>query len=63
MSEYEYADHAVIGRESVNLTTTTRSGIVVIPPTILKGYEKDGSSVNSYDQAVTLTTAEEKFYS
>ena len=36
---------------------------MLIPPERLKDYETGGAIVDSYEQAVTLTPAEEKFYS
>ena len=63
MLEYEDDDHTVIDIESFNCTTTTISERVVIQPEILKYYEEGGASLESYEQAVTLTPAEDKFYS
>ena len=42
--EDENAYHAVIDRESVQRTTTTRPRRVVITPLILKDYETDGQA-------------------
>ena len=63
MLEDEDADHSVIDIESVNRKTTTISGRVVTPQAILKDYETGVASLDRYEKAVTLTTAEEKFYS
>ena len=62
MLEDEDADRAVIDRESANRKTTTRSGIVLIPPEILKDYETGDAILDRYKQAVTLTPSKEKFY-
>ena len=61
MSEDEDADNADIDRESVNRTTKTISGRVVIPSAIMKGYETVSSILDIYEQAVTLTSDEDNF--
>ena len=62
MSEDENADNFVIGRVSVNRTTPTISGRIVIQSEILKEYKTGSEILDRYKQDFILTPAEEKFY-